>query len=84
MMAVALLMFASFLAYWSIDVYLLWADVYQLLPLRQTDLSGEVAVSWIYKSALTPFFIQQILVPLMVRARSLVRYYIMMSMELRS
>ena len=71
MMVVALSMFASFLAYWSIDVYLLWADVYQLLPLRQTDLSGGVDVSWVYKSAPIPFFIQQILEPLMVRAHSL-------------
>ena len=70
-MAVALLMFASFLAYWSIDVYLLWADVYQLLPLRQTDLLGGVDVRWVYKSAPIPFFIQQILEPLMVRTHSL-------------
>ena len=32
-------MFALFSLYWAIDIYLLWAEVYLLLPLRETTSS---------------------------------------------
>lgn len=66
MLIVALMMFVLFSAFWSLDAYLLWERVYQLLPLRQTDSSGEVDLAGIISPAYIPAYVQQILLPLIV------------------
>ena len=39
------LMYTLFSLYWAIDVYLLWAEVYLILPLREPTPTVE-AVYW--------------------------------------
>ncbi|KZV63147.1 hypothetical protein PENSPDRAFT_758184 [Peniophora sp. CONT] len=65
-LTVALMMFLLSAAFWSLDIYLLWERVYQLLPLRQTDSSGEIDLAGIISPASIPAYVQQILLPLIV------------------
>ncbi|KZV63141.1 hypothetical protein PENSPDRAFT_220563 [Peniophora sp. CONT] len=37
MLLVTLAMFILFTAYWAIDIYLLWIEVYRYLPLQRSD-----------------------------------------------
>ncbi|VDB83395.1 unnamed protein product [Peniophora sp. CBMAI 1063] len=61
MLIVALLMFAMFSLYWSLDVYQLWENVYRFLPLRQTGSKGAIDPTGVSVAASTLTYVQVIL-----------------------
>ncbi|KZV70094.1 hypothetical protein PENSPDRAFT_651860 [Peniophora sp. CONT] len=55
-----LTMFVLFLGYWSIDVYLLWAEVYKFLPQQQTGRK-DIYYDGIFMPWSVPLYVQSIL-----------------------
>lgn len=70
-----LTMFALFLGYWSIDVYLLWAEVYKFLPQQQTGRK-DIYYDGIFMPWSVPLYVQSTLQLILVRKPSFVRMYI--------
>ncbi|VDB84902.1 unnamed protein product [Peniophora sp. CBMAI 1063] len=62
---VAVAMFLLFSAYWALGVYLLWAEVYRLLPAHQSSLTGKDP-RWIYRPSSPSLYAQEVLQVMMI------------------